>query len=126
MDGDGARALARRIEAGRPRSAAPLEPARSDPDDELAPPARYGIRIYRTERESFVADGRSVVLTRRVCKTLVDGGWVVSLIREELVDDSSASEEGPRVSSSEPGARGDARPRRSPMVDESRTRQTAG
>lgn len=87
MDAEGARALTRRIQEGRDSSAAPRRPG---PEAEMVPkPARYGVRIYCTERYRLLDGGRSVVLVRRVCKTLVDGDWVVSILREELVDASS-------------------------------------
>jgi hypothetical protein len=86
MDAEGARALARRIQEGRGAPALPRRPELSS--EVRATRARYGVRIYRTERCPVFDGARSVVLMRRVCKTLVDGGWVVSVLREELVEAS--------------------------------------
>ena len=87
MDAEGARALTRRIQEGRDTSAAPRRPAAEA--EVVRKPVRYGVRIYSTERYRFFDGARSLVLVRRVCKTLVDGDWVVSILREELVEASS-------------------------------------
>jgi hypothetical protein len=87
MDAEGARALTRRIQEGR---GTPASPRPSKPNSEVLPePARYGVRIYSTERCPVFDGARSVVLIRRVCKTLVDGEWIVSVLREEYVDASA-------------------------------------
>lgn len=86
MDAEGARALTRRIQEGR-GTPPPPPPGPPKPELEvLAQPARYGVRIYSTERCPILDGARSVVLVRRVCKTLVDGDWIVSILREEFVD----------------------------------------
>lgn len=89
MDAEGARALARRIAAGPPaddarRAARRTVRARTVSDDDFEPQARYGVRIYWTERTPSVAGGRRVVVVRRLCKTLVDGRWIVSVVREAV------------------------------------------
>jgi hypothetical protein len=89
VDAEGARALARRIAAGPPpedakrrvRRKVAAEPVR---DDLFEPLARYGVRIYWTERTPHLADGRPAVVVRRLCKTLVDGRWIVSVVREAV------------------------------------------
>lgn len=86
MDAEGARALTRRIQEGRGTPAPPRPPKASS--EVHAEPARYGVRIYRTERCPVFDGVRSVVIVRRVCKTLVDGEWIVSILREEFVDGS--------------------------------------
>jgi hypothetical protein len=84
MDAEGARALARRIQEER---GAPAPSGHPEANSEVrATQARYGVRIYSTERCPLFDGARSVVLVRRVCKTLVDGDWVVSVLREEFVD----------------------------------------
>jgi hypothetical protein len=84
MDAEGARALARRIQEKRGTPAPPGRPELNS--DVRATQARYGVRIYSTERCPVLDGTRSVVLVRRVCKTLVDGDWIVSILREEFVD----------------------------------------
>ncbi len=91
MDAEGARALARRIEAGPPPAdetpgAVPTGDApAADAEDPDAVPTRNGVRVYSTERQAVVVDGRPAIVRRRVCKTLVDGCWVTSVVREEVL-----------------------------------------
>ena len=87
MDAEGARALARRIREERAQPAAPVQTRPPKP------PAGSGLRIYWTERQRLHAGGRSAVFVRRFCKAQVEGEWVVTVVREELVyvNDSSES-----------------------------------
>jgi len=89
VDAEGARALARRIAAGPPagdaQGGAPRTAAAGPVPEELfEPPARYGVRISWTERTTRLAGNRPVVVVRRLCKTLVDGRWIVSVVRETV------------------------------------------
>ncbi|MGH2995727.1 MAG: hypothetical protein ACRDON_02215 [Gaiellaceae bacterium] len=89
MDAEGARALARRIAAGPPAGDAKTGVPRTVaadpvPEDLFEPRARYGVRIAWTERTTRLAGDRPVVVVRRLCKTLVDGRWIVSVVRETV------------------------------------------
>lgn len=80
MDAEGARALARRIAGGPPPEA---ETAGREGGPE---PARviFGVRIYRTIEQRSLVDGRRALVRRRVCKALVAGRWVSSVVREDV------------------------------------------
>jgi hypothetical protein len=55
----------------------------------LAPQARWGVRIYRTERDVLSFHGGATLVVRRLCTTLVDGAWISSVLNEEFIDASS-------------------------------------
>lgn len=85
MDAEGARALARRIAGGPSPEHVPGR-AESGSGGDGSEPARviFGLRIYRTVEQRSLVDGRRAVVRRRVCKALVAGRWVSSVVREDV------------------------------------------
>jgi len=77
MDVEGARALARRIADGPPTEERVGQSPRALHE-------RRFVRIFWTETQPLFVEGRSAVGVRRLCKTLVDGRWEISVVREEI------------------------------------------
>jgi hypothetical protein len=79
MDISGARVLSERLAQQRHwRQALAVRLGRQpsfDPDGHALESFRGDVREYRPQQRLEVADGRPVLVTRRVCKRLVDGVW---------------------------------------------------
>jgi hypothetical protein len=79
MDVIGARVLSERLAQQRHwRQALAVRLGRQpsfDPDGHALESFRGEVRTYRARQQLEIADGRPVLVTRRVCKRLVDGVW---------------------------------------------------
>jgi hypothetical protein len=84
MDAAGAKELAeqahwRQAEAVRAGHQPP-----TDPDALELEEIRDGFRYYGRDHQQLTVDGRPAIVTFRLVKTLVDGWWERSAIREEI------------------------------------------
>jgi hypothetical protein len=81
MDAEGARALARRIEQGRP-----MDPSLAPPRKNSSP-ARpiFGVHIRRTVRTRITVDGRPALLRQRIHSTFVAGRWTSAVVESTLL-----------------------------------------
>lgn len=88
MDPSGAAELKRRIEQQEHWQQAPSvregRQPRVDPDHAALSGLGHGVRLYGTEQQHEVVDGRRSLVTLRVCKRLVHGWWEHDLIRENV------------------------------------------
>ena len=88
MDPAGARALARRIDEGPEAWDDPPPPAATDEGALSAalaePSSTSGVRIYLTETFRIGSGRSEVVVSRRVCRSLVRGVWQTEVLHETV------------------------------------------